>query len=84
VVLTATFRPNEPATPTLLAPAPLVALALELLVSAVAPALLVRALKVRPLLSISVLPFTTAVLVATPTFSATAAPTPTLVLPPST
>ena len=77
VVLTTMLAANDPATPTLPAPAPLFASATKSLFSPVA----LTALMVRPLVWISAFSPTTATFVEMPTFSATAAPTPTSVLP---
>ena len=80
VVLTATFAASAPATPTSPAPAPLVALATDSLFWPVT----LTALTVSPRVLTTASSPTTATLVEMPAFNATAAPTPTLVLPGST
>ena len=80
MVLTPTLAASEPARPTLPAPAPLVALATASLFWPVT----FTALTVKPLVVTTVSSLTTATLVEMPAFNATAAPTPTSVLPGST
>ena len=74
VVSTRTFTARAPATPTLLAPAPLVAVVSKVLVAEAGE----RALRVMPLAETALLSAIEASLSRTPTFTPTAAPTPTL------